>query len=196
MKSNLNTKTRKMCLADSSCFFFYTVTAPSILANQSASTTLTMASDSYFELHRIIGITDADNDFISIVGSTSPAAVPPNIQNTLPNQTLAAPYVQVGAAAFRARNAATQQSNGNHFEHTPNNFSVLMTLQDTGKQLMNQSVPQMALNGLTNLLPMNRPTIFRPQAIMLFDFLNLLNKPITVNLILSGVKIYTSGLKQ
>lgn len=184
-----------MCLADSSCFFMYGVVAPNILANQNASVSLTMASDSHFELHRIIGTTDADNDFISIIADVNPPPVPPNIQNTPPNQTpLTPPFVQVATPAFRARNASTSPSNGNHFELTPNNFSVLITLQDTGKQLMNQNISQMALNGLTNLLPMNRPTIFRPQTILIFDFLNLINKTININLTLFGVKLYNTGI--
>lgn len=194
MKSNLNKKTGGMCLADSSCFFTYLAIAPNVLANQAASISLTFASDSHFELHRIVGTTDADNDFLSIVGDSAVPALPPNIQNSPPNQTLVAPFVEVGTPALRARNVSTQPNNGNHIERNPNNFSVLITLQDTGKQLANTNIPQMILNGVGNLLPMNRPTIFRPQSILIFDFLNLINKTININLALFGVKLYNTGI--
>ena len=73
----------------------------------------------------------------------------------------------------------------------PNNFSLQITDNSTGRQFMNARVPQRNLcapsNGGYRLL---RPVIFPPLANLLFDALDLSSGSNTVTISLAGYKIY------
>lgn len=71
----------------------------------------------------------------------------------------------------------------------PNSFSVLITDQTTGRALASSRVPQRimcgnAFNGFLNRFPIK----FEPQAVLLFDFLNLTAGNNTITLALHGYK--------
>jgi len=72
----------------------------------------------------------------------------------------------------------------------PNNFSLLMTDQTTGRQLASARVPQRILcgNAFMGWLQ-RRPIVFQPQSIVVFDVLNLTGNSATVNIALHGYKI-------
>ncbi len=122
--------------------FFYNVTASIAAANGTAQTTLILQSDSYFELHNILGT---------------------------------------------AGDAAGTESN----TVNPNNFSVAIRDQVTGRDLTQGRIPQRLLcgNAFNGNRPILRPIVFEPQSNLFFDFLDLTgsaNNKIT--LVLAGVK--------
>lgn len=74
----------------------------------------------------------------------------------------------------------------------PNNFSVLITDQSTGRNLASARVPQRCMAGSTNNgnLPEKYPIRFPASCILAFDFLNLTGNSNTVTIVLKGYKIY------
>jgi hypothetical protein len=75
-------------------------------------------------------------------------------------------------------------------DFSSNNFSLLITDQTTGRQLMSNRVPQRILCGNAfNGYLQRRPIVFEPQSNILFDFLNLTaGASFTVNIALAGYK--------
>ena len=75
-------------------------------------------------------------------------------------------------------------------DFSSNNFSLLITDQTTGRQLMSNRVPQRVLAGNAfNGYLQRRPIVFEPQSNLLFDVLNLTgNASFTVNIALAGYK--------
>lgn len=85
-------------------------------------------------------------------------------------------------AASTASNEATEVS--------PNNFSLLIRDQTTGRDLMSNRVPQRILCGNAfNGFLQKRGIVFEPQSNLLFDFLNLTGDPISVTVALHGYKL-------
>jgi len=122
--------------------FFYTVTATIAAANGNAQTTLILQSDSYFELHSILG---------------------------------------TGGAA-----ASTESATVN-----PNNFSVSIRDQTTGRDLTQGRIPQRLLGGnaFNGFQVIRRPIVFEPQSNLFFDFLDLTGiASNAITLVLAGVK--------
>lgn len=75
----------------------------------------------------------------------------------------------------------------------PNNFSLQMTIQSTGRQMSNLRVPQ-ALMAATaqHQTMMRRPMILPPNSVLLFDILNLdSGNANTVTIVLRGYKMLT-----
>lgn len=75
---------------------------------------------------------------------------------------------------------------------SPNNFSLLIRDQTTGRDLMSNRVPQRILCGNAfNGFLQKRGIVFEPQSNLLFDFLNLANagNPIDVTVALHGYKL-------
>jgi hypothetical protein len=101
---------------------------------------LQMASDSYFELLRYVGISSADNPT----------------------------------------------------DYAPNNFSVQLTDQSTGKQMMSGQVPQaMAITRSYQFGNDEKyPIQFPAQTIVVGTFINLTNSQLTVTFGLKGYKIF------
>lgn len=75
-------------------------------------------------------------------------------------------------------------------DFSSNNFSLLITDQTTGRQLMSNTVPQRILCGNAfNGYLQRRPIVFEPQSNILFSFTNLTGGNTTVNIVLAGYKI-------
>src|SRR5262245_13470830 len=75
----------------------------------------------------------------------------------------------------------------------PNNFSVQISDQSTGRLLSNARIPQRIFCGPANggFVRQMRPITFPPQANLQFDFLNLVTDDTTnVTLVLGGYKIF------
>lgn len=71
----------------------------------------------------------------------------------------------------------------------PNNFSLLIQDNTTGRALMSARVPQRILCGNAfNGFPQRRPTVFEPQSNLLFDYLNLTAGNNTVTIAMVGYK--------
>lgn len=109
-----------------------------LLASASGTVNLTLASDSVFELHRILASTSLD-------------------LNTDVNS---------------------------------NRFTVLISDQSTGRQLSNARIPQRILCPATYPILQPRPVQFPPNAIMQFDFTNLIASTIVIDLVFNGYKIF------
>lgn len=78
-------------------------------------------------------------------------------------------------------------------DFSSNNFSLLITDQTTGRQMMSNRVPQRILAGNAfNGYLQRRPIVFEPQSNVLFDFLNLTANSSTVNVVLAGYKFLLS----
>jgi hypothetical protein len=75
-------------------------------------------------------------------------------------------------------------------EVAPNNFSLLIRDQTTGRDLMSNRVPQRILCGNAfNGFLQKRGIVFEPQSNLLFDFLNLTGVEIKVTVALHGYKL-------
>lgn len=74
----------------------------------------------------------------------------------------------------------------------PNNFTCQITDQSSGRQLSTAKVPQRILFGPANRnLPMIRPVVFPPNAVLQFDMTNLVSGSTTnVTVGLVGYKIF------
>jgi len=71
----------------------------------------------------------------------------------------------------------------------PNNFSVQMTDQSSGRQFSNVRVPQRCLAGTARYYRDKwRKVVFPPRAVILFDFLDLSSDANSVKLVLTGYK--------
>lgn len=125
--------------------FSYLVSV-ALTANGSSQTSLTLQTDSFFELVTIKGSTTLDS-------TRSDGAA------------LSNPFI-------------------------PNNFSVQITDQSTGRQLSNARVPQRIYAPLhgSRLL---QPILLPPNTTLLFDFLDLSGSTPTVSLVLEGYKVFT-----
>lgn len=72
---------------------------------------------------------------------------------------------------------------------SPNNFSLLIRDNTTGRDLMSQRVPQRLLAGNAfNGFLQRRPIVFEPQSSLLFDYLNLTAANNSVTIALVGYK--------
>lgn len=118
--------------------FVYQVTTSAIVASGQQQQSLTLQTDSFFELQAMLGTSslDLDNDFM------------------------------------------------------PNNFSVQITDQSSGRQLSSAKIPQRLYCGPSNGSILERVRlVFPPQATLLFDFTNLdSGSSNTINFILKGYK--------
>lgn len=73
----------------------------------------------------------------------------------------------------------------------PNRFTVQITDQSTGRQLSNGKIPQRCLFGPSNnSLRQIRPVVFKPNAVLQFDFTNLIASENVVSIVLVGYKIF------
>ena len=73
----------------------------------------------------------------------------------------------------------------------PNNFSVQITDQGTGRQLSSARVPQRTMTGPANRdLFQHRPVVFPPSTTLVFDVLNLTGNSNTVTITLHGYKLF------
>lgn len=78
-------------------------------------------------------------------------------------------------------------------DYSPNNFSVQIIDQSTGRQLSNARVPQRNMFGaMTGNLPEKYPIRFPASCVLLFDILNLSGSSNTVTITLKGYKVYGS----
>lgn len=76
----------------------------------------------------------------------------------------------------------------------PNNFELSIQDQATGRLFMSQRIPQALLAGNAfNNAPELRGLQFQPQTNLLFDFINLTNASLTVDVVLKGNKILIGG---
>lgn len=75
-------------------------------------------------------------------------------------------------------------------EVAPNNFSLSIRDQTTGRDLMSTRVPQRILCGNAfNGFLQKRGVVFEPQSNLLFDFLNLTGAERVITIALHGYKI-------
>lgn len=75
-------------------------------------------------------------------------------------------------------------------EVAPNNFSLSIRDQTTGRDLMSTRIPQRILCGNAfNGFLQRRGVVFEPQSNLLFDFLNLTGAQRTITIALHGYKL-------
>jgi hypothetical protein len=81
----------------------------------------------------------------------------------------------------------------NTTDFSPNNFSVLISDQSTGRALANFRIPQRVLVMPANMgMRLLRPILLPPAANLLFDILNLSGgSSNTVSLVLRGFKVFS-----
>lgn len=76
----------------------------------------------------------------------------------------------------------------------PNQFTVQITDQSSGRQLTSGKVPQRCLVGPSNhTMRQIRPVVFPPNAVLQFDFTNLIAGTNIVTLTLHGYKIFNQA---
>jgi hypothetical protein len=77
----------------------------------------------------------------------------------------------------------------------PDRFSVMVTEQTTGRQLMNQKVHQACLAGPSNeSLPQRRPMIFPAGTVITTEFTEVSNNAIVVDFYMIGFKLLDKRL--
>lgn len=77
----------------------------------------------------------------------------------------------------------------------PNNFTVQITDDSSGRQLTNGKVPQRIICGPSNQnIRHIRPVVFPPNAVLKFDFTNLVNATTNVTMALHGFKLFNAGV--
>lgn len=74
---------------------------------------------------------------------------------------------------------------------SPNNFSVLINDQSTGRNLSNARIPQRIMGPFQGYRLLE-PILFPPSAILQFDFLDLSATTQTTTLVLRGYKIFSA----
>lgn len=76
-------------------------------------------------------------------------------------------------------------------DQRPNNFSLQVTDNSTGRQLSNAKIPQRVLAGIAERSVMRRRVVqFPPASNILFDVTNLSGSANVVTILLRGMKIF------
>lgn len=77
-------------------------------------------------------------------------------------------------------------------ETIPNNFSLLITDQSTGRMLSNIRVPQrlVTMQSMQGMMDEKYPIRFPASCVLLFDFLDLSGNTNTVTIALKGYKLF------
>lgn len=77
----------------------------------------------------------------------------------------------------------------------PNNFTCQITDQSSGRQLTNGKVPQRILFGPANTaVRLVRPVVFPPNAVLQFDFTNLVAGTTNVTIAMNGFKLFNPNV--